>query len=74
MLDHVVIEKLRERYPNLHPLLFHRSVERAKSNGHLFDIISTIPKTLPVIWDENISRWVTTNDLYLSEDFYEVKL
>lgn len=70
MLDPTIIEKLRERYPDLHPLLFHRSVERAKSNGDLFDILDTIPKKYPLIWCETTYRWVTANELYLSEEFF----
>lgn len=70
MLDPMIIEKLREKYPDLHPLLFHRSVERAKSNGHLFDILSTIPDKFPLLWNEELSRWVVANDLFLKEDFF----
>jgi len=70
MLDPTIIEKLRERYPDLHPLLFHRSVERAKSNGDLFDILDTMPKKYPLIWCEDTYRWVTVKELYLSEEFF----
>lgn len=72
MLDPIIIQKLREKYPDLHPLLFHRSVERAKSNGHLFDILSTIPDNFPLVWNEELSRWVVVEDLFLKEDFFGV--
>lgn len=68
MLDPLIVNKLLDRYPELHPLLFHRSVERARSNGDLFDILDTLPK-YPMIWCEDTYRWVTAKDLYLAEDF-----
>ena len=70
MLDPIIIEKLRDRYPDLHPLLFHRSVERAKSNADLFDILDTLPEH-PLVWCEDTYRWVTAKDLYLAEDFFK---
>ena len=50
MLDFELIKKLKERYSNIHPLIFHRSVEHAKSNGELFDILDTIPEKFPIVW------------------------
>lgn len=69
MLDQQIVQKLRERYSQIPPLLFHRSVEKAKSNGDLFDILDTIPKEFPIVWDEAACRWVTTDDLLQSKDF-----
>lgn len=51
---------LRERYKDKHPLLFQRSVEFAKTNGELFDIMESVPE-LPVVWDAEFRRWVTTD-------------
>jgi hypothetical protein len=73
MLDPKVVEKLKEKYPNLHPLLFHRSVERAKSNGDLFDILDTVPEKYPVRWCERECRWIEVNDLYLLDDFEQLQ-
>jgi hypothetical protein len=69
MLDDKVVASLRSRYSNIHPLIFHRSKERAKTNGDLFDILDTMPGTYPIIWDEKLYRWVTTDDLLQSKDF-----
>lgn len=69
MLDEKVVASLRNRYSNIHPLIFHRSTERAKTNGDLFDILDTIPDSYPIIWDEKLYRWVTTEDLLQSKDF-----
>lgn len=71
MLDSNVVAKLKERYPNLHPLLFHRSVEHAKSNGHLFDILESMPVDFPIIWSDSEKCWVSCTDVYQSEEFFE---
>lgn len=73
MLDQKIVEKLQERYLGLHPLLFHRSCERAKSNGDLFDILETVPKSFPIVWSESDHCWKKTKDIYLSEDFFHEK-
>ncbi len=70
MLDPIIIEKLRDRYSDCHPLFFHRSVERAKTNGDLFDILDTAPKEYPLVWCDDSFRWVTAKDLYLSDEFF----
>jgi len=53
-----VQQALRNRYPKVHPLVWHRSVGYAKSNGELFDIMETMPETLPIIWDSAQRTWV----------------
>ena len=68
MLDPVVVARLKDRYSHLPPLLVHRSVERAGSNGELFDILDTVP-AYPVVWDDDSRRWVTAADPYLAADF-----
>jgi hypothetical protein len=73
MIDSNVVEKLKERYGNIHPLLFHRSVERAKSNGELFDILESIPEKYPISWCAENRCWATQGDLFISEDFEEKK-
>jgi hypothetical protein len=73
MLDPQVVAKLKVRYSHLHPLLFHRSVERAKSNGDLFDILDTAPKTFPIKWCDRESRWVEVDDLYIVSEFDQLQ-
>jgi hypothetical protein len=53
---------LKERYSDTHPLLFHRSLERAKTNGELFDLLDGMPDP-PVVWDEDNREWKHTVDL-----------
>jgi len=70
MVTESIVEKLRERYPNIHPMIFHRSVERAKSDGDLFDILDSFPEKYPVVWCESTCRWVVTDDIYQTEEFF----
>lgn len=58
-----VQEALRERYSHLHPLIFHRTIEKAATNVELFDILEGYPKEYPVIWDGYKKRWVHTKNL-----------
>lgn len=69
MLDVTIVENLKKRYNQIHPLAFHRSVERAESVGELFDMLDTFPTKYPVVWDEESRRWVHTKDATLSERF-----
>jgi hypothetical protein len=69
MLDEKIVAKLKEKYSNLHPLLFQRSVERAKSNGDLFDIVDTVLDKYPLSWNEKENRWSSLDDPYLVQQF-----
>jgi hypothetical protein len=75
MIDQTVIAGLKSRYNNIHPLIFHRSVERAKSVGDLFDILESLSEAMdqgsvyPLTWHEEERRWVKTDDLFQSLDF-----
>ena len=68
-MDPEVIEALRKRNEHVHPLIFQRSVERAKSAGELFDILDKIPNRFPIIWSEKDRKWVYTRDLVQSSQF-----
>lgn len=61
-MDQVQIA-LKARYPHVHPLMFQRSLEKAKSNGDLFDILEGIPKQYPIVWDDKKRCWKHTDDL-----------
>lgn len=69
MIDSSLVDKLRERYNHIHPLAFHRSVERAETAGELFDMLDGFPNTYPVVWDEVSRRWVIADDLSLADRF-----
>ena len=66
MIDTETINALRERHPEVHPLLFQRSVEHAETAGELFDILESLPP-LPVSWSEKKRRWVRIKDVIVSE-------
>lgn len=68
MLEPSIVEKLKERY-DVHPLIFHRAAERARTPGELFDILEDLPEKFPFVWDEDAKRFVYTNDLTLSDKF-----
>ena len=56
-------DSLKSFYSSIHPLIFHRSLEKAKDDNDLFDILDTMPKKYPIVWDENQNRWIETDDL-----------
>jgi hypothetical protein len=58
-----VQKALRKRYEKLHPLIFQRSLERARSDGDLFDLLDAFPDKFPVIWNQEQRRWDHTGDL-----------
>lgn len=70
MLRVDVVEGLRRHF-DVHPLLFHRSLEKAATQGDLFDILDTIPEQCPMIWDDEKHKWVPTDLLQAKE--YERK-
>ncbi len=67
-----ILKSLENRYSHFNPLLFTRSVERSISAVDLFDILEQVPP-MPVIWDENVRRWVHCDDLLLSQSSQIVK-
>lgn len=69
MIDKKIVESLKKRYSHIHPLIFHRSVERAKSGGDLFDILDSFEDRYPVVWGEKEGRWVVSDDVTQSTRF-----
>lgn len=58
---------LRERYKKVHPLIFQLSINYAKTDGELFDILETIPENLPITWDQTNRKWVNVELLQIKE-------
>jgi hypothetical protein len=69
MLTDEAIQPLKSRYAHVHPLIFHRSCEKACTVGELFDILDTIPQSFPIIWNGETKRWEKTDDLFQSKNF-----
>lgn len=65
-----IVEALRKRYTGVHPLIFHRSLERARSDVELFDILEGMPKTFPIYWDEAEHCWKNTKDIVQANRFH----
>src|SRR5581483_10696066 len=61
------VERLKERYARHHPLIIHRSLERATGLGDLFDILESVPADLPIVWDEEKRVWRKTEDLFQTQ-------
>jgi hypothetical protein len=70
ILKETLIKKLRDRYPDVHPLIFQRSIDHARSEVDLFDILESIPE-YPVTWSEDQHCWVNTHDIFLMAQFNE---
>jgi hypothetical protein len=58
-----VQQALKARYAHVHPLIFQRSVEKACTNGELFDILEGLPAEWPIIWDNDQRSWKKTDNL-----------
>ena len=63
------VEKMRQRYAGVYPLVFQRSVEYATNCGDLFDILESIPKKMPMVWNDAKRSWETTSDLTQNSRF-----
>jgi len=60
-----IVQKMKLRYNDkIHPLAFQRSVERAKTNVQLFDLLETYPDKYPVAWNYEKECWETVTDLF----------
>jgi hypothetical protein len=68
MISEEVIAGLKKQFPDIHPLIFHRSLERAKTPGELFDILYSMPTEYPIVWNEEGKKWLTTKDLFQAKN------
>ena len=69
MVNHSIAKHLKQRYNNIHPLIFQRSLDRAIDDADLFDILDSFPNKYPVVWNNNERRWTLTDDLFLKSSF-----
>jgi hypothetical protein len=60
-----VVFALKNRYAGLPPLLLSRSIERARNEVELFDILDTVPGTFPLVWSSHHRRWLACDLLNL---------
>lgn len=73
LIDESYLNKLKKRYPNLHPLILYRSIERAKNSSDLFEILETIPEKPPIVWDEDKRCWRKEPDVILKNQLKKTK-
>lgn len=59
-INEQLFETFKKRYDDVHPLVFHRSVEHAKSPGDLFDILEDLPNC-PLAWSNEDHCWKTVS-------------
>jgi len=64
-----VVLAIKKRYSTLHPLLVSRSIERAKDEYELFDILDSVPDELPLVWCQERRRWVVCDLISLPENY-----
>ena len=67
------IEALKKRYVGLHPLLLHRSAERARSPSDLFEILESMPSKFPISWDDSKHMWVKDTDVIAQNQMKKIR-
>jgi hypothetical protein len=63
---------LKTRYPHLNPLVFHRSLEKARNPFDFFEILESIPE-VPFSWDEGDRRWVKEQDMIAQKKLKNIR-
>jgi hypothetical protein len=67
------IEVLKKRYQNLNTLVFYRSLEKARDQMDLFEILESVPRKLPFSWDENEHAWVRDDDIIAQKKLKNIR-
>ena len=73
LTDEDCIDNFKKRYSHLHPLIFHRSIERAKNLMDLFEILEGVPSKCPIVWDESNRSWVKEPDIISQKKLKDIK-
>jgi len=55
--DDIIFSKLKQRYSNIHPVIFYKSLQHTVSLGHLFDVLEVFKNKFPVKWDCEQKSW-----------------
>lgn len=58
-----IVLGLKNRYNNLPTLIVSRSIEHAKNEVELFEILESFPTKFPIIWNKKKRRWKTSSFL-----------
>lgn len=73
VIDDQALANFRAKYSHVHPLVFQRSLDRATSAIHLFEILEGIPSEPPFSWDDSKRAWVPDKDVMGAESLNEMK-
>lgn len=68
-----ILANFRSKYAHVHPLVLHRSVERASSTLNLFEILEGVPKEGPFSWDDSKRMWVRDEDVTARESLKSIR-
>lgn len=71
ILDDRILNSFKDKYRDIDPLVFHRSVERAKSFSDLFEILEDVP-SYPFCWDDENKKWSSVKDFVIFEKLNEI--
>ena len=72
-IDEETASNLKKRYAHLHPLLVHRSIERAKNLIDLFEMLEQVPKKYPVVWSEEKRLWIKEADVMAKKQLKNIR-
>jgi hypothetical protein len=65
-MDDNFINSIRQKYKKIHPLIFHRSLEKSERGSDLFEILQTMPRS-PFYWDDSNKKWCRCLDFICKE-------
>jgi len=61
------LSNFRSKYSHVHPLVFHRSLEKATSALDFFEILESLPSGYPFSWNDETRSWVVDYDVMGAE-------
>jgi len=71
ILDEKQLNYFKEKYREIHPLVFQRSIEKAENFNDLFEILEDVP-SYPFCWDEENKKWISSNDFVVFDKANEI--
>jgi len=72
-LEDSCVDAFRKRYQHLNALVFYRSLEKARDQMDLFEILESVPDSLPFSWDENEHAWIKDDDIMAQKKLKNIR-
>lgn len=72
MIEDYIIDSFKKSYKNIHPLVFHRSLEKSKKSINLFDALQSVPKNGPYFWDDKNKVWKKDYDFLIYKEVKKI--